>query len=116
MVSGNRAKETIAKQAVRYAGIDGRPEDLDSDAPADLLPWVSAQLDVAVPLGRGDGPMPEAERAKLKEFVGKAHERRRLVRFWATPETEAVWKELLAAGVDLIDPLRDSRAGATLAG
>jgi glycerophosphoryl diester phosphodiesterase len=102
VVSGNRAKETIAKQAVRYAGIDGRPEDLGSDAAADLLPWVSASW-ASQFRWKGDGPMPDAERAKLKEMVRKAHDRKRLVRFWATPETEAMWKELHAAGVDLIN-------------
>ena len=52
---------------------------------------------------RGDGPMPEPERAKLKELVGKAHQGGRLVRFWGTPENTAFWKELRAAQVDLIN-------------
>jgi hypothetical protein len=102
VVSGNRAKETIAKQTVRFAGIDGRPEDLDSDAAADLVPWVSANWLLTF-RWQGNGPLPEAERAKLKEYVAKAHKKGRLVRFWATPEKEAFWKELLAAGVDLIN-------------
>jgi hypothetical protein len=46
--------------------------------------------------------MPDAQKQKLREYVGKAHKHGRLVRFWATPEKEAVWKELLAAGVDLV--------------
>jgi hypothetical protein len=110
VVSGNRAKATITKQATRYVGIDGRPEDLDSDAPADLIPWISANWTLTF-RWTGDGPMPEAEKAKLRECVGKAHKKGRLVRFWATPEKEAVWKELLAADVDLIntDKLADLR-------
>ena len=53
--------------------------------------------------------MPEEERTKLREFVAKAHKHGRLVRFWSTPEKEAVWKELRAARVDLIntDKLED---------
>jgi hypothetical protein len=45
----------------------------------------------------------------LTEYVNKAHAKGRRVRFWATPESEAVWKELVAAGVDLIntDKLRE---------
>ncbi|MFO0848561.1 MAG: phosphatidylinositol-specific phospholipase C/glycerophosphodiester phosphodiesterase family protein [Gemmataceae bacterium] len=111
VLSGNRAKDLIAKQPVRYVGIDGRPEDLDSDAPADLLPWVSGNWALSF-RWQGNGPMPAAERAKLREMVRKAHARGRLVRFWATPEKEAVWKELRAAGVDLIntDKLADLRA------
>ena len=102
VVSGNRDKEAMTRQAVRYAGIDGRPEDLGSDAPADLVPWISANWNLLF-RWRGDGPMPEAEQAKLRGLVEKAHGRGRLVRFWATPETETVWKELLSAGVDLIN-------------
>jgi hypothetical protein len=110
VLSGNRAKASVAKQAVRYVGIDGRPEDLDSDAPADLIPWISANWLLTFRWA-GDAPMPEADRARLREYVGKAHRKGRLVRFWATPEKEAVWKELLAADVDLIntDKLADLR-------
>jgi hypothetical protein len=102
VLSGNRAKDAITKQKARFVGIDGRPEDLDSDGPADLLPWVSANWALQF-RWRGDGPMPAAEQTKLKEYVEKTHKRGRLVRFWATPESDAVWKELLAAGVDLIN-------------
>lgn len=110
VLSGNRAKETVAKQAVRYVGIDGRPEDLDSDAPADLIPWISANWLLTF-RWLGEGQMPDETRARLKEYVGKAHKKGRLVRFWATPEREAVWKELLAADVDLLntDKLDDLR-------
>jgi hypothetical protein len=102
VLSGNRAKATVAKQAVRYVGIDGRPEDLDSDAPADLIPWISANWLLTF-RWLGDAAMPEADRAKLRQYVGRAHKKGRLVRFWATPEKEALWKELLAADVDLIN-------------
>jgi hypothetical protein len=102
VLSGNRAKEAVAKQAVRYVGIDGRPEDLESDAPADLIPWVSANWQLTFRWS-GAAPLAEAERARLREYVGAAHKKGRLVRFWATPEKEAVWKELLAADVDLIN-------------
>ena len=47
--------------------------------------------------------MPDEERKKLREFVAKAHKQGRLVRFWATPEKPELWKELLAADVDLLN-------------
>jgi Glycerophosphoryl diester phosphodiesterase family len=102
VVSGNRDRETITGQKVRYAGLDGRPGDLDSDVPAHLMPWVSANWTLVF-RWRGDGPMSEAERKKLREYVARAHRHGRLVRFWATPESPAVWRELLDAGVDLIN-------------
>jgi hypothetical protein len=102
VISGNCDRDAMKKQTVRYAGIDGRPADLDSDASAVLIPWVSARWGAEF---RWDGkdPIPEGERTKLKEFVAKAHKQSRLVRFWATPDKPEVWKELLDAGVDLIN-------------
>ncbi len=107
VVSGNRPLELMKSQPVRYAGCDGRLTDLDSDAPADLIPLISDQWSRHF-TWRGDGPMPEQERQKLSDIVQKAHARGRLVRFWATPDgrstgREAVWQEQLSAGVDLLN-------------
>jgi lysophospholipase L1-like esterase len=96
------ARDLLAGQDVRYAGIDGRPADLDSTAPSHLMPWISERWG-ALFRWKGDGSMPTDERAKLDQFVHKAHEHGRLVRFWATPERPEVWKQLRAAGVDLIN-------------
>lgn len=110
VVSGNRARDLMAAQRVRYAGLDGRLGDLDSTVSADLMPWISDRWGFYF-RWQGEGPMLENERAKLREYVRKAHQRGRLVRFWATPEKPAFWKELRAAEVDLIntDKLADLR-------
>jgi hypothetical protein len=108
VVSGNRDAKTMAGQKTRFAALDGRPADLDGDSPAALVPWVSDSWKTHFKWD-GTGAMPDGERAKLREFVAKAHKQGRKVRFWATPETEAVWKELLAADVDFLntDKLKD---------
>lgn len=112
VVSGNRPdRAELAKAAVRYAGLDGRPDDLDFAGPAHLMPWVSGNW-LLLFGWRGDGPMPAADRARLKGHVDKAHARGRKLRYWATPEKESVWAELAAAGVDLIGTDRlDQLAG-----
>lgn len=92
----------IAKQSIRYVGIDGRPEDLESTISADLMPWISERWGKLF-TWKGDGPFPTNERSKLLELVKRAHRRGQQVRFWATPETEQLWQELLAAEVDLIN-------------
>jgi hypothetical protein len=102
IISGNRDLKTIAEQKTRYAAIDGRPSDLDGDSPAALVPWVSGDWRVHFKWD-GTGEMPGDERKKLRDLVAKAHKQGRKVRFWATPETEAAWKELLAADVDFIN-------------
>jgi hypothetical protein len=101
VVSGNRAEATIRSQPTRFVGIDGRPADLDRAEPAHVLPWISENWNNPF-RWKGDGPMPAAEREKLRDYVARAHQQGRLVRFWATPENEEVWKELSAADVDLI--------------
>jgi len=107
VVSGNRPFELMRSQETRYAGCDGRLTDLDSDAPADLVPLISDRW-LSHFTWRGEGPMPDAEAQKLEHIVQAAHERGRLVRFWATPEVrsparDALWRQLLAAGVDLLN-------------
>jgi hypothetical protein len=102
VISGDRPTAKIAADEVRYCAVDGRPNDLESNPPKELVPLVSQSWG-AMFKWRGAGPMPEDERAKLHEFVKKAHEQGRRVRFWATPEREEFWNELLAANVDLIN-------------
>ena len=107
VVSGNRAREAITGEAVRYAGYDGRLEDLQSGAPSTFIPLISDKW-TAYFMWQGTGPMPENERQKLRDIVETAHVQGRRVRFWATPDDrsqarQAVWRELVAAGVDLIN-------------
>ncbi|MHC4166330.1 MAG: exo-alpha-sialidase [Planctomycetota bacterium] len=107
VISGNRTYELMASQKVRYAGYDGRLTDLQSDARADLMPLISDRW-TAHFKWRGVGEMPAAERRKLRDIVQVSHEKGRRVRFWATPDNrsparEALWRELVSAGVDLIN-------------
>jgi len=107
IISGNRTRETMAQQDVRYAAYDGRMEDLVSDDPATLIPLISDRWTDHFSW-RGSDEMPESEREKLVRIVERAHEDGRRVRFWATPDfdlpaREAVWQELVNADVDLIN-------------
>lgn len=102
VISGNRPQEFIAAQPIRYCGIDGRLSDLDTNKPADLMPMISDNWTSHFQW-RGSGEMPSPERDKLHEIVKKAHDKGRVVRFWATPESPQLWKELKAAGVDRIN-------------
>lgn len=101
-VSGDRPRELMAAESVRYAGYDGRVSDLDSDEPADFMPLVSDSWGSQF-RWRGQGPLGDAERAKLLELVSKAHAKGRKIRFWAAPDRSDAWRELHAAGVDLIN-------------
>ena len=107
VVSGNRPVEYMMKQTHRFAFVDGRMKDLTEEYSPLLMPLISDRWTKYFSW-RGKGDMPEKERAQLRLYVQHAHENGQLIRFWATPdssgkEREAVWTELLEAGVDLVN-------------
>ncbi|MEV4990879.1 MULTISPECIES: phosphatidylinositol-specific phospholipase C/glycerophosphodiester phosphodiesterase family protein [Micrococcaceae] len=107
VISGNRPLATMLAQDKRFSFYDGRSTDLASGLPAALMPLVSDNW-TKLFTWQGVGPMPEAERAKLRAFVATAHANGYRVRFWATPDQpgtarDAVWTELADAGVDHIN-------------
>jgi len=107
IVSGNRPRGLMESEAIRYAGYDGRLEDLESDAPATLIPVISDNWTKHFSYN-GTGRMPAEERQKLKRIVETAHKKGQRVRFWATPDKpsqarQTLWRELLSVGVDLIN-------------
>jgi hypothetical protein len=102
VLSGNRPVEVVAAESTRMVGLDGRLGDLDSDAPAHLMPWLSDNWKNHFHWD-GRGEMPAAEQAKLADIVKRAHARGRKLRFWAAPDRRETWSALAAAGVDLIN-------------
>jgi glycerophosphoryl diester phosphodiesterase len=102
IVSGDRPWRTISAEKTRYVALDGRLSDLDSTLPSQLLPLISDNWTSHFQW-RGLGDMPQDEWDKLVAIVRKAHAAGRRVRFWATPDEESMWRQLQAAGVDLIN-------------
>lgn len=107
VVSGQLANRTFDDR-LRWAASDGR---IVTPVPADAT---SADVTVVSDnwtklfTWQGVGPMPEVERARLHRIVDEAHAEGFEVRFWATPDTEpttreAVWRELVDAGVDQVN-------------
>ncbi|GHI97051.1 phosphatidylinositol-specific phospholipase C/glycerophosphodiester phosphodiesterase family protein [Streptomyces olivaceus] len=105
VVSGDRAaRPPMEAQRTRLAFYDGRLTDLGTTAPASFVPLISDNWTLNF-TWQGVGTFPAAERRKLRGIVGAAHARGQRVRFWATPDVagparDAVWGELLDAGVD----------------
>jgi hypothetical protein len=102
VLTGNRPRIDSDDSSVRYVALDGRVSDLNIRAPSHLMPMISDDWTKRFHWN-GNGPMPEKERATLRGIVNKAHASHRVVRFWKTQENETVWRELCAAGVDLIN-------------
>ena len=101
LLSGNRSLEMAAAEPLRYVAIDGRLADMKTNLSPQLVPLISDNWTHHFKW-RGLGALPEAERQKLRQLVRCAHDQGRRVRFWAAPDTAPGWRELQAAGVDLI--------------
>lgn len=103
VISGNRpSAELLAEESVRYAGLDGRTSDLDSELPADLMPMISEAWGTKFSW-KGEGTIPDDQLRLLTSIVEQAHAKGRAVRFWATPEKLSVWRVLDESGVDLVN-------------
>ena len=102
IISGARAEATMRAEPLRFAALDGREPDLEKNPPPVLVPLVSDTWTKYFQW-RGEGPMPEEERGKLRQLVSRAHAQGKRLRLWAAPDHEAGWKELFEAGVDLLN-------------
>jgi hypothetical protein len=108
VLSGNRPINAVAAERERWVGIDGRLPDLDESPSPHLVPLVSDNWTKYFQW-RGQGTLSESERAQLKAIVGRTHAAGHKIRFWAVPDTEAGWRAMREAGVDLINT--DNLAG-----
>lgn len=102
ILTGNRATTVLAAEPLRYAAIDGRLPDFDANPSPRLVPLVSDNWTKYFKW-RGLGPLPDAERQKLEQFVARAHQQGRRIRFWAAPDNPVGWKALQDAGVDVLN-------------
>lgn len=101
VVSGNRSLEAVKAAPRRYSALDGRSTDLDSAEPATIYPWISENW-TKLSRWKGQGPLPESDRATLRDWVRRAHAKGRKLRFWNYPETPEAWRILAEERVDVM--------------
>jgi hypothetical protein len=103
IISGNRPREILASEISRLAAYDGRLADLGKkNLPVGFMPLVSDNWNNHF-TWKGVGEFPADQRAKLRSILQQTHAEHRKLRFWATPDSEAAWRILHEAGVDLIN-------------
>lgn len=101
VISGNRSFAITAAQEPRYASLDGRIADLEGKESSELMPIISAHWRSQFTWA-GEGEIPPVELKKLSQLVERTRAQGKQLRFWATPDLPAVWKELRTAGVPII--------------
>jgi hypothetical protein len=106
VISGNRPREFMRNEEIRYATYDGRLEDLSGEKVENFMILISDNWQSHFSW-RGEGPMPAAEREKLSGIIAGAHAKGYKIRFWNLPADDpacrrTIWTELISAGVDLI--------------
>lgn len=102
VISGAEPRRGIVIDGVRLAGADGRLSDLDSEQSARAIPVISDHWGQHFSW-LGINHLPEDQHQHLRQVVRKAHDSGRIVRFWATRDSEHLWGTLLDNGVDLIN-------------
>lgn len=97
-----RPYQQLISDTIKYAGLDGRPDELGLGIPFALMPVISQRYDKLLSW-EGDGEPDKTEIEHLKAIITKAHMEDKKVRLWASPEKTKVWDMLLNLGVDLIN-------------
>ena len=106
IISGDRPREYM-DQEVRYAGYDGRKDDISTDVDPGFMPLISDNWDnffTGDLAWDGTGTIPEDTKAELNEIVAEVQAEDKMLRFWNLPQdAPSVWEPLYEAGVDLIN-------------
>ena len=107
IISGDRPREYMESQEQRYAGYDGRKDDIGTDVDPGFMPLISDNWnnffsgDLA---WDGTGPIPEDTEAELERIVTEVQGEDKIFRFWNLPQdAPSVWGPLYEAGIDLIN-------------
>ncbi len=102
ILSGERPFRQLLFDDLQLMTLDGRPSDLDGNYDTALMPFISEHAGRICQV-RSYDDLGEAELQRIYEFAAKAKAQGKKVRLWATPEDEALWDELVKAGVGLIN-------------
>ncbi|MFY0651936.1 MAG: phosphatidylinositol-specific phospholipase C/glycerophosphodiester phosphodiesterase family protein [Cyclobacteriaceae bacterium] len=102
LFSGNRPINALMNDSIKYAGIDGRPDELEDKISKPMMPVISQNYNRYLSWD-GRGTADPKEVVLLKQMIEKAHTQGRKVRLWASSDIPEVWEFLLECGVDLIN-------------
>ena len=101
MISGNVPDPALWHKYPRFIFFDGRPGIEYSLEQWERILMISTSFKSHI---RWDGhsKLPPGAKEKMRDLSKVAHRHGKKFRFWATPDFENAWRELLAAKMDVI--------------
>jgi alkaline phosphatase len=101
MISGNIPDPAHWDEYPSYIYFDGRPEIPYTAEQIRRISMISTNFGSHVKWD-GRNKISDADRKKIADLVDLAHSKGKKFRFWATPDFEGAWKELLDLQMDVI--------------
>lgn len=101
MISGNVPDPGTWGQYPLYIFIDGRPNIPYTADQLKRVSMISTNFKSHVSWD-GNGQLSEADRKTIASLMADAHRRRKVFRFWATPDFPEAWKQLMELQMDVI--------------
>ena len=101
MISGSVPDPEKWRNYPSYITFDGRPGIQYTRSQLKRIRMISTNFKEHVKWN-GTGSLPEHALEKIKALMADAHAKKKLFRFWGTPDFENAWKELMGARIDVI--------------
>jgi hypothetical protein len=108
VLTGNTPVFGLDGEKTRFAGVDGKIQDLAAATTNDCILWISDNWK-NFSKWNGRGEIPEKDRAFVQSAAQRAHAKGKLIRFWNAPDTKGAWREFQQDGIDLLNA--DNLAG-----
>lgn len=101
MISGNVPDPAQWNEYPSYIHFDGRPGIPYTAKQLERISMISTNFASHVKWD-GKSKLPEADRKKIAALVEEVHAKGKKFRFWATPDFDHAWKELIELQMDVI--------------
>lgn len=102
VISGNRPNPTKWASYPPFIQFDGRPNEIYTPQQWQRVGMVSDSFSKFISK-KGQKTINQEVFNKMKAVADTLHAQGKKVRFWATPDTQKVWKALAKMGVDFIN-------------
>jgi glycerophosphoryl diester phosphodiesterase len=102
IISGNRPKVELLLDYPSFVQFDGRPTELYDEETSKRVALISDSFQ-SYSRWNGDGELPDSDREKLKRMIRRAHDQKKMIRFWGAPDNANAWKQLRKVGVDVLN-------------